>query len=108
MKTWMANYSFPQFVAIIGLLFYLIPGVIFIAWAWGKYKCPKCGALDHSAEVDGPTAQPSPPQSAPATTVSLGATAPDRIERDCPWCAERILAAAKICKHCGRDVVAQA
>jgi membrane protein YdbS with pleckstrin-like domain len=27
-----------------------------------------------------------------------------REERDCPWCAERILARAKVCKHCGRDV----
>ncbi|HEX2251460.1 MAG TPA: PH domain-containing protein [Gemmatimonadales bacterium] len=28
-----------------------------------------------------------------------------RVERDCPHCAERILARAKVCKHCGRDVV---
>jgi uncharacterized membrane protein YdbT with pleckstrin-like domain len=28
-----------------------------------------------------------------------------REERDCPHCAERILARAKVCKHCGRDVV---
>jgi predicted RNA-binding Zn-ribbon protein involved in translation (DUF1610 family) len=28
-----------------------------------------------------------------------------RVERDCPYCAERILARAKVCKHCGRDVV---
>ena len=27
-----------------------------------------------------------------------------RIERECPWCAELILAKARICKHCGRDV----
>jgi len=27
-----------------------------------------------------------------------------RQERDCPFCAERILARAKICKHCGRDM----
>ena len=37
-------------------------------------------------------------------------TAPDeagrvaRVERDCPWCAEPILARARVCKHCGRDV----
>ena len=29
---------------------------------------------------------------------------PGRVERDCPWCAERILARARVCKHCGRDV----
>jgi hypothetical protein len=28
----------------------------------------------------------------------------DRKERPCPWCAEQILVAAKVCKHCGRDV----
>ncbi len=27
-----------------------------------------------------------------------------RDERDCPHCAERILARARVCKHCGRDV----
>ena len=27
-----------------------------------------------------------------------------RDERDCPYCAERILARARVCKHCGRDV----
>ena len=25
-------------------------------------------------------------------------------ERSCPWCAETILVAAKICKHCGKEV----
>jgi membrane protein YdbS with pleckstrin-like domain len=29
-----------------------------------------------------------------------------RVERDCPWCAERILARARVCKHCGREVAA--
>ena len=27
-----------------------------------------------------------------------------REDRDCPYCAERILAKARVCKHCGRDV----
>jgi membrane protein YdbS with pleckstrin-like domain len=27
-----------------------------------------------------------------------------RVERDCPWCAERILSRARVCKHCGREV----
>jgi len=30
--------------------------------------------------------------------------APTREERECPFCAELILAKAKVCKHCGRDV----
>jgi membrane protein YdbS with pleckstrin-like domain len=37
---------------------------------------------------------------------SFGGLAPieQRVERDCPFCAERILARARVCKHCGRDV----
>jgi hypothetical protein len=29
---------------------------------------------------------------------------PGRVERECPFCAERILARARVCKHCGREV----
>ena len=39
--------------------------------------------------------------------VAFGGVAPlgvPRDERDCPYCAERILTRAKVCKHCGRDV----
>jgi hypothetical protein len=28
-----------------------------------------------------------------------------REERECPYCAEQILKKARVCKHCGRDVV---
>ena len=28
----------------------------------------------------------------------------ERDERECPHCAERILARAKVCRYCGRDV----
>lgn len=38
----------------------------------------------------------------------LNATLPDpgvnRVERECPYCAETILAKAKVCKHCGKEV----
>ncbi len=44
-------------------------------------------------ERRGSGATPSPAQPQP------------RVERDCPYCAERILARARVCKHCGRDVV---
>src|SRR5450830_578538 len=27
-----------------------------------------------------------------------------KLERECPYCAENILARAKVCKHCGKDV----
>lgn len=36
--------------------------------------------------------------------VLPAAAAEPREERDCPFCAERILARAKVCKHCGREV----
>jgi NMD protein affecting ribosome stability and mRNA decay len=45
MKTWLRNYNGGQFMAIVLLLFWIIPGVVFIAWAWGKYKCPHCGKV---------------------------------------------------------------
>src|SRR5688572_31727842 len=33
-----------------------------------------------------------------------GAPVPMREERDCPYCAERVLARARVCKHCGREI----
>ncbi|MBA3658105.1 MAG: PH domain-containing protein [Gemmatimonadales bacterium] len=38
-----------------------------------------------------------------ATTSAPGVRG-DRVERDCPWCAEPILVKARVCKHCGRPV----
>jgi membrane protein YdbS with pleckstrin-like domain len=38
-------------------------------------------------------------------TLSSGQADAPRLERECPYCAERILARARVCKHCGRDVV---
>lgn len=45
MKTWLRNYNGGQFIALILFLFYIIPGIIFVAWGWGKYKCPNCGKV---------------------------------------------------------------
>ena len=41
--------------------------------------------------------------SAPSAAATVEAR-DHRVERDCPYCAERILARARVCKHCGRDV----
>jgi uncharacterized membrane protein YdbT with pleckstrin-like domain len=38
-------------------------------------------------------------------TMPTAGTPDARVERECPHCAERILARARVCKHCGRDVV---
>ena len=53
MKTWLRNYNGPQFIAVVLLLFWIVPGLIFIAWGWGKHKCPNCGALDKSSPAGG-------------------------------------------------------
>ena len=45
MKLWLENYILPKFIACLGLFPFIIPGAVFIAWSWGKYKCPECGAL---------------------------------------------------------------
>ena len=45
MKTWLRNYSAAQAIAMVLLLFWVLPGIIFIAWGWGKYKCPHCGKV---------------------------------------------------------------
>jgi membrane protein YdbS with pleckstrin-like domain len=40
----------------------------------------------------------------PSPSISGGERDAARVERDCPYCAERILARARVCKHCGREV----
>jgi predicted RNA-binding Zn-ribbon protein involved in translation (DUF1610 family) len=49
MKTWLRNSNVAQLIAVVGVLLWVVPGVAFIAWAWGKYKCPKCGELGKNA-----------------------------------------------------------
>lgn len=42
---------------------------------------------------------------APRAYVPVADTpVPARAERECPYCAETILAKAKVCKHCGKEV----
>ena len=48
--------------------------------------------------------QVSAAEGARAMPVTVAPAGPPREERECPYCAERILVKARVCKHCGRDV----
>jgi hypothetical protein len=51
MKTWIANYTPPKLIAVAGFLLGYIPGLIFLAVYWGKYKCPSCTAIGKNQPV---------------------------------------------------------
>ncbi|MDD2581321.1 MAG: hypothetical protein PHR66_04920 [Desulfuromonadaceae bacterium] len=51
MKTWLSNYNVPKLIAVAGFLLGYIPGLIFLAIYWGKYKCPLCGAIGKNQEI---------------------------------------------------------
>jgi uncharacterized membrane protein YdbT with pleckstrin-like domain len=55
--------------------------------------------LEFRRQVQGQVAATEDNHALPAV-----AAGPPREERECPFCAERILVRAKVCKHCGRDV----
>ena len=45
MKTWLGYNSRAHLIIIILMIFFIIPGVIFIAYFWNKCECPQCGAV---------------------------------------------------------------
>lgn len=53
MKTWLSNYTVPKLIAIAGFLLGYIPGLIFLAFYWGKFKCPSCGAVGKNQQIPG-------------------------------------------------------
>lgn len=89
MKTWLSNYNFPQFLAVVLLFFMIIPGLFFIAWGWGKYKCPRCGALAKNAQIN-----------------QISSTQHKEVMKKCKFCAEDIREEAIKCRYCGSDVPA--
>jgi len=80
-------------IELVLYFFYIIPGVIYSIWRRSDPPnvCPLCKApglvLASAAKPDGPT------------EMSLL-----RDEVECPHCAEKILARANTCKHCGKQV----
>lgn len=85
MKTWLGNYNGAQLIALLLLLFAIIPGLIFIAAFWNKYKCPQCGALNKSTGLK---------------------VEPYAVSVKCPYCAEIIKSDAVKCRFCGTSLVA--
>ena len=51
MKTWLSNYNTPRFLVIAGFMLGYIPGLIFMALYWGKYKCPSCGGVGKNFQI---------------------------------------------------------
>lgn len=88
-------------IVLILLCFFVIPGIIYIiATSKARPVCPKCGGKNTMIPLDTPQAQVL------IHRVNAAAlpTQPRRRERPCPFYAEPILAEARVCKHCGRDV----
>jgi hypothetical protein len=77
-------------IEIVLWLCYLLPGLIYSIWRRSGVAnvCPTC-------KVAGLVLAAMSPKTAIADA---------RDEVDCPFCAERILAKAQICKHCNKQV----
>lgn len=87
---------------LVLLCFFIIPGILYLVWAGTQTEltCPRCKAKDQAIPLDSPEARKRLDEDRSATAPSV------RDECPCPWCAEPILRAAKICKHCKRDIAA--
>jgi uncharacterized membrane protein YdbT with pleckstrin-like domain len=57
--------------------------------------------MEFRRQVQGQTTEA---QDRSSGTVPVAEPVGDRQERECPHCAEPILAKARVCKHCGREV----
>jgi len=51
MKVWLSKYIAPKLIAVAGFVLGYIPGLIFLAFYWGKYKCPSCGKVGKSQQT---------------------------------------------------------
>ena len=79
-------------IEVILWLCYIVPGLIYSIWRRSGEQsiCPTC----------------KKETLIPAVTASATSNS-QRVEVTCEWCAEPILASAKVCKHCGKEVTPQ-
>jgi hypothetical protein len=87
--------------AFILFLCLIVPGLLYQVWRTTHQRivCPKC-----RKQAMIPTSTPEGAARLRAVTAPAAGAIAARPERQCPWCAEMILAEARVCKHCGRDV----
>lgn len=78
-------------------LCWILPGLFYSIWRAGNKRpgCTACGSTDVIPEA-----------TAAAQAVIREQATAHRDEMDCPWCAERVLRNARVCKHCGRELAA--
>lgn len=81
-------------IEFILYFFYLAPGVIYSIWRRSDEPnvCPVC---KKDALIPASMANPIDNETGSNEI---------RIERECPYCAEKILLKAKVCKHCGGNI----
>ncbi|WP_222103735.1 superinfection immunity protein [Shewanella xiamenensis] len=89
----------PNFYSIFALNLFLgwtlVGWVVALVWALKSHEPIK--TINVASPEPAPASAPAP---APAPTIN---EAPKQIKQ-CPYCAEDILMAAKKCKHCGSEV----
>ena len=94
---------------LLSLLTLGLWAVIWFFVAMGNNKCrSKMGRLiDESHRLIAEIEEKLIPEALAKSTaiVSESTQTATRDEIDCPWCAEKILAKAKICKHCGKNTI---